>query len=259
MGEKLLRILDRLRGFYLPFGLFAVVAVGIHAGGDRVDDLAFVLYNRIDAIADASISGLLGFLGELFGVSAKRLDAAVFWAIDFIDLERKSLLARFTALVVELGADVILALPVFLGRREDHTLQRVWLHVRRDPTILRIVAPLDAGMAAISGILVIAREAQAGAFATFDRLLPASTSASLASFAATIALFLVALRLALPVVLAAARWADLQAEQDAIDGRSIAERRRRGWLTALIALPVTWLAVFEATPLLGTLKAIFGG
>lgn len=255
----LLGLLNRLRGWFLPFGLFALVAVGIHAGSDRVDDLAYLLYNRIDGVVDRTLAALLAWFGELLSIGPTRIEAWTFTLIELIDLDLKALMARWTALFVELGADLILAMPVFLGRREDHPWSRVWQHLRRDPTILRVVAPLSAGLAALSGLLVIARETQAGAFGALDRWLPAGAAGAGARIAAAGALALVAARLCWPVILAAGRWADLQAEQDVLENRSTARRRRRGWLTALVALPVTYLAAFEATPLWGTLRAIFFG
>lgn len=259
MLRALLGLLDRLRGLFLPFGLFAVVAVGIHAGSDRVDDLSFLLYDRLDGLVDRVVVGLLGWGGGALGLSPERVDTWGYGFVQLLDLDEKAILARWTALFVELGADLILALPVFLGRREEHSFARLWLHLRRDPTILRIVAPLSAALAASSGLFVIARETQAAAFGALDRGLSAGVASAGARVVAATALVLVTARLALPVVLAAGRWADLQAEQDVLENKSTLVRRRRGWLTALVALPVAALAAFEATPFLGTLRAIFWG
>ena len=90
------RALGRARWLFLPLGLAACVAIGVHAAADALAD---VLLWRL-----ASLSAWLGdALVELHLASAEALDAGV-----------PTNAARGLALAWELSADVALALPLFV-------------------------------------------------------------------------------------------------------------------------------------------------
>lgn len=255
---KLSKTIGLFRGIFLPFGLFAIVAVGIHAGSDCVDNYSFVLYNFLDARLDDLLTFVITRAYGLFDISVQTTATHTFKVVDFIDLDVKDWAARWTALLVELGADLIFAIPIFRHQSDGTPLREFARRTWQDFTILRAVAPLAAVFASISGVLVIAREVQV---ATHTMIVGAPYITRYATKGAAavgiIALILVTWRLGAAVAGAAMNWADRRAKLD--KERFVTERRRRsrGAITAAIILPITFLAVFQATPIIPTLRALW--
>ncbi|MEQ8280838.1 MAG: hypothetical protein RMA76_35685 [Deltaproteobacteria bacterium] len=255
---RLSMTLGLFRGLFLPVGLFAVVAIGIHAGSDRVDDLSFVLFNFFDARLDDLLAWLIQNVYGALDVSVSTTAAHTFKAIDFIDLEVKAWAARWTALLVELGADLIFAIPIFRHRTDDvpilDNLRKLYL----DFTVLRLVAPLAALLASISGVVIVAQKVQVGTHEAVKSLPYLSLGAGrVAAVVGIVALVLVTWRLATNVVKSAAAWADRRAEADRAASIPMRHRRMRGVWTALVILPITFFAVFASTPIVATLRALW--
>jgi len=242
----------------VPVGLFAVIAVGLHAGADRVDDYARLAIDALDARMDAWGAQALSWLFEALEVGPKRAQRWVFGFIDFVDLDARDWMARATALVVELLADLALALPLFFHRHGPRTWKQKMHDVLRDPTLLLLLAPVAALLASVAGVLTICRELQVVLHALVEDLSGLPRLAELvASVFAGMILLLVVSRLMTRLVLGALSWADRVAEKDRSQGRPAWRRRLRGWGLAVLVVPVTLLAVVEAVPLLPTLRALF--
>lgn len=256
---KLSKTIGLFRGLFLPFGLFAIVAVGIHAGSDCVDNHAFSLYNFFDARFDELLTWLIVRVYGFMDVGVQLTATHTFKAVDFIDLDVKDAAARWTALLVELGADLIFAFPIFRHRPDGTPLVEFARRTYQDPTVLRVAAPLGAIFASIAGVLVIAREIQV---ATHGMLAGQPVQISqfgtqAAAIAGIIALVLVTWRLGGNALGAAARWADRRAKIDRERFSTPRRRKMRGLVTAGIILPITFLAVFQATPIIPTLRALW--
>lgn len=255
-------LLGHLRGLFLPFGLFALVAVGVHVGCDRLDDQAFVALSTLDAITDATLVSILRWAGELFGASGASIEAWTYRAVDLVDVDAKQWLARWIAVALELVTDVVLALPVFLHRNLPASARALGVLVKKsfaDPTVLRVAAPIASACACLAGAFAISREAQVLTHSVASGLAVMSEHRDLATLAASIAGYLalcvVLWRLGAVVVLGALTYADGRATRDALDVVGQKKRRLRGWFTAFVALPIAITAVL-ATPITGTLRAL---
>lgn len=257
---RLSAIIGRFRGFFLPFGLFAILAVGIHSGADHIDDATFAGLNFFDGLLDDLLTRVVGGLWRFFGASQATTQAAIYEAVDLIDLEVKDQAARFVALMVELVADVLLAVPCFRFREKAVSLAGVVKKTLKDPTVLRISAPVAAVMASIAGVSIITREIQV---VTNARLLEIEASASFAGWIASafgvLALVLVTWRLGWVVAVATARWAESRAIDDQRNQVSVRKRRFRGWVTALMALPICCWAFADALGVIASFGSLIPG
>ncbi len=257
---RLSAFVGRFRVFFVPFGLFSILAIGIHSGSDHIDDVTYACLNVLDRLLDGVFAAVIRAVWSFFGSPEATTQAAIFWAVDLIDLEVKDGIARFAALIVELLADVILALPVFLYRERDVSLVGVVRKTMKDPTVLRVVAPISGALASLAGVLIVTREIQVF---TSAELLSIKTATSLAgwaaSFAGLLALVLVSWRLGWVVTVASIRWAESRAIEDERNRVPEKTRRLRGWFTALIALPISCFAFVDAIAVIGRIQALLPG
>lgn len=258
MLRGLYRVVAGFGRLVVPLGLFAVIAVGIHAGADRVDDHAMVALNGLDAWVDEVGGAALTWLLTALDFSSGTVERWTFGFVDFVDLEAKDWLARATALVVELVGDVVFAVPLFFHRERGRPFRELFANLRKDPTVLRVVAPLSALLASIAGVLTITRELSVAGYAALEGLDgPARVAELGASAVAGIVLLLVVWRLGARVLARAICWADRVGESDLARSLPARRRRLRGWGVALVVLPVTVLAVAEGVPVLATLRGLF--
>lgn len=258
-----LAALSSAGGFFgrviLPLGLFSVLAVGLHVGSDRIDDHLFVVVSWLDSLFDAGATAVIRLIGSLFSGSEHAIDVWTVRAIEWIDVDTKTELARIGALAVELFADFILALPVFFHRAQTVSPRQFVEHVKktfRDPTLLKLVAPVSVLAAGTAGAFAVSRELQV---LTHARLVAFNVESDVANFTASsmgfIALALVMWRVLLPLIVGAIEFADRRASNDTVLAVKPRARRFRGLFTAFVALPVAMIALF-ATPVLGTLRAL---
>jgi hypothetical protein len=163
---RLSRILGYLRFAFMPLGLFAVIAVGVHAAADTLDDRLLWVVDQ----ADAWVDGWLGRWSVTEG------------AIGWIDLQHRVTIARSLTLVWELTVDALLALPA-LGYRERQgravtgatawlgTPARRWRDMLRDvirrPTLLRVTRPLATAAVVLAGACAVARMVQGAVYLSF--------------------------------------------------------------------------------------------
>jgi hypothetical protein len=252
--------LGRFRAFFVPIGLFAVLAIGIHSGSDHIDDVTYACLNFLDSLLDDLLAGIIRPVWEFFGAGSATTQAAIFWAVDLIDLELKDQVARFTALIVELTADVMLALPVFLYREREISVRNTLRKTMQDPTVLRIVAPISGALASVAGVLITTREIQVVTNAELLSIRAASSFAGwVASIAGLLALILVTWRLGWVVTVALIRWAESRAVDDERNQIPKKRRRIRGWFTAIIALPISVFAFIDAIAVIGRIQALIPG
>ncbi|HSP80095.1 MAG TPA: hypothetical protein VLQ93_16310, partial [Myxococcaceae bacterium] len=154
----------------MPLGLCALIAVGVHAAADTLDDRLLALVDAVDSAFDR-VAGRYRLTESL---------------VDVLSLERRTTLARLLALAWELGAAVVLALPA-LGYREraQATPEARWqarlagprpgwreLLVRcvRRPTTMRWVRPVATGLVVLAGACAVARLIQGTVYLSWREL-----------------------------------------------------------------------------------------
>jgi hypothetical protein len=243
----------------LPLGLFAVLAVGLHVGSDKIDDHLFVIISWLDALFDGAAIVVIRAVGGIFTDSAQSIEVWTFKTIEWIDVDVKSELSRIGALVVELLADFVLALPVFFHRSAKVKFSELGTYFKktfRDPTLLKLAAPVAVLAAGTAGTFAVSRELQV---LTHSRLINLHVEPDIANFIASsigfIALALVVWRVLIPLGIGAIEFADRRANNDTVLSVPPRTRRLRGLFTAFVAMPVALIALF-ATPVLGTLRAL---
>ena len=137
--------IGRARWVFLPVGLCALVALGAHAAADVVSGQVLWLVDRVDAFFDAIFST---------------------WSlttplVDLVGLEQRTIFARGAALVWELCADFLIALPM-IGYDEREVAGEVPLArglLRKRPS-LRSFRPLAVLATSIAGARSVARMVQ---------------------------------------------------------------------------------------------------
>jgi hypothetical protein len=133
----------RIRWVFLPFGLCALVAVGGHAAADVVGESLLVAVDRVDAFFD-SLWSLWSFTAPL---------------VEVVGLTQRTWFARAVALIWELLADVLIAVPM-LGY-DEREAKREWQMarelLRRSRAPLWLVRPLATLVISAAGAFSIAR------------------------------------------------------------------------------------------------------
>ncbi|HVE82726.1 MAG TPA: hypothetical protein VND93_07750 [Myxococcales bacterium] len=229
----------------MPLGLVALIAVGVHAAADVVDDRILWLVDHVDALFDA-IAG--------------RFQLTASW-VDLIGLEQRVKIARSVALVWELAADVILCWPA-LGYREKDARKPVIfessLHgregfrqlVRRAvsrPTTMRIFRPLAVALISLAGACGVGRMVQGAVYLPLRGGLGDGPAGFLGRAAALVALAAVLYALGWRAVLRTLQDADAMCEEGS---PSRAEAMWRGLLATAVVIPLAFAALAGATPLL---------
>lgn len=241
---RLSRFLGGGRWLFMPFGLVAVVMMGVHAAADTMDDRFLWLFDRVDSALDA----LLSSWGPTRG-----------W-VDVVGAPQRTMVARALALVWELAADVLLLWPV-LGYREVHKprvdtllttrslerrtwrslFQRVW----DQPTLLRVALPLVTALIVLAGAVAVARMVQGAAYLSLISWLGSATAGWVARALALVALAAVAVSLCWRAVLRTLQYADEVAQR-----RPMTRSRRllEGARTVAVCAPLALAALLFATP-----------
>jgi hypothetical protein len=228
------------RWVFMPLGLLALVAVGVHAAADSVDDRIRWVIEQLDAAMD--------------GVFAD-FEFTRSW-VDAIGSVERTHFARALALLWELAVDAAIAFPL-LGYLEEsdraplinpaQTWRAQLERLKKKPTPMRVVRPLVAAIFAVAGGYAVARMVESSLFlALRNGILPEGVSGPLSRFMALGALALVLGSLGWRAVLRALQHADKVCE-------SRAGKKAGPWTAGIVgsalALPLALAAVLD-TPLL---------
>jgi hypothetical protein len=230
------RLADRLRWFFLPLALCALVAVGVHTAADVVGEL---ILRMVDA-ADAAFDSLVG----RWALTAP--------LVDLVGPSQRAFFARGVAFLWELAADALLAVPMLGYDERADEVQRfrqlaakAWAR----PTTLRVAYPLATGAVALAGSCAVALLLEGTLHFGLRGALGAAANA-------------LARGCALAAVLALVGWVAWRAvvhalvRADARSNRIPAGRARAfrvGLPGALLLLPLA-LAALRAAPLLSFLQ-----
>lgn len=245
---KVSAFLGAFRFAFMPLGLFALVAVGVHAAADFVDDRFLQLVHGLDVVFD-------GFFGQ-FELTAK-------W-VDWIGTREQTLIARAVTLVWELAVDLFIALPVLGYGEEDkdkpggrarfaifeeETWKTLLKRVNREPTLMRVARPIVTAIFVIGGAYAVSRLVESTLFVGLQGdLAPVNIAGPLARGAGGLSFILVLFSLGWRAVLRALEHADATCRELAKTSKKRAALAGL-WGTAL-SLPLALALLLEARALL---------
>ncbi|MCE9666297.1 hypothetical protein LY474_00600 [Myxococcus stipitatus] len=246
------RLLGAFRWAFMPLGLLALVAVGVHAAADTLDDRLVSMVDRVDAAFDALVG---------------RYDLTASW-VEWVSLETRTRIARALALTWELAADLVLALPALgyreaaaprpaeawraaLEAREDEapSWRTLWRRCLRQPTPMRWLRPLATAAVVVAGACAVARLLQGTVYLSWRELM--------GDGAADVAARVLALA-SLVGVLASLGWRAVLRNLQHADAACAREPGRRaftrGLLGCAVVAPLAVAAALDASPLLSFLR-----
>jgi hypothetical protein len=248
--EVLGRFVSNFRWIFMPLGLAALLAVGVHAAADTLDDRLLAVADAVDAVFDS----LVGRWTLTQGL------------VELVALEERTTFARALALLWELAADLVLVLPVLryrepeLGTRDPwrslrapsvHGWRELLRRAKAQPTPLRWVLPLATAAVALAGACTAARLVQGTVYLTWRGLLGDGAAHGLAQLLALLALTGVLASLGWRAVLRNLEHADARAAAPAGSDR---ERLTRGLVGCALVAPLALAALLDASPVLSFLR-----
>ncbi|MHB8877861.1 MAG: hypothetical protein ACYC8T_29560 [Myxococcaceae bacterium] len=244
--SKVSTFLGFFRWAFMPLGLFALVAVGVHAAADTVDDRILWLVDNLDSLFDT--------LFAAWSVTEP--------LVNLVSTTHRTLIARAITLAWELGADLVIALPALGYREEDapaqmkrisfltrpRTFSALFKRVYAQPTSARLVRPLAAAALVLAGACSIAGMVQGALYLSLRQGIAGDEFAGpFARLAAIGALALVLGTFGWRVVLRSLQSADKLSEE------ASKTRLRPYWAglvgTGLLA-PLALAGLLDASPIL---------
>jgi hypothetical protein len=143
MQPRVAERVGRVRWIFLPLGLCALAAVGAHAAADVVGDRVLWCVDRVDAFFDAIFAS--------WSVTAP--------LVDLVGLSQRTFFARAVALVWELCADALIAVPLlnYAERAAAQEWQLAQALLRKKPTPQRLVRPAATFLMSVAGACAVAR------------------------------------------------------------------------------------------------------
>jgi hypothetical protein len=240
------------RWAFMPMGLLALIAVGVHAAADTLDDR---LLSLVD-LADAAFDRLVGSWTATEG-----------W-VDLVSLEERTRIARALALAWELSVDLVLALPA-LGYRESKataeqepwrkylqqdtrpTWRQLFQRSLRKPTTMRWTRPLATVAVVLAGACAVARLVQGTVYLSWRELLGEGAADSVARGLALGALVGILVTLGWRAVLRNLQHADTVSE---FSVRSRVQALSHGLVGSALAVPLALAAALDASPVLSFLR-----
>jgi len=223
----------------MPLGLLALIAVGVHAATDALDERLLSLVDLADARFDR-------FVGR-YPLTAP--------LVDVLSLERRTTLARVLALAWELAADLVLALPALSYREVDAASTDSWrvllLRCVRAPTSLRWIRPLATALVVVAGACSVARLVQGTVFLSWNELLGERVADGLSRGLALAALGCLLWRLGARAVMRNLQHAD---EVSQAHARGFVRALGHGLAGSTLVIPLALAAALDASPLLSFVR-----
>lgn len=232
--ESLSRFFGGLRWLFMPLGLFALVAVGVHAAADVVDDSILRGVEWLDAVFD--------------GVLAK-FEATAVW-VNRVDSKERTVIARGFAFSWELCVDFFVALPALGYGEQDanerrfavtrETWRTLMARLNHQPTPMRLIRPIVTAVFVFGGAYAVSRLVESTLFVGLvGDVAPADVSAWLARVAGGTAMTVVLFSHGWRAVLRALQHAD-----------AVCSRSKHPWWSGLwgsaFSLPLSVALVMEA-------------
>jgi hypothetical protein len=244
------RLLSHFRWAFMPLGLLALLAVGVHAAADTLDDRLLAVVD----VADAAFDRVVGRYSLTESL------------VDLLSLEGRTTLARLLALAWELAVDMVLALPA-LGYREELDSQArpsrmpvgpprdswraMLVRCLRRPTTMRWIRPVATALVAVAGACTVARLVQGTVYLSWRELLGDGAADVVARGLALAALVGLLWRLGWRAVLRNLQHADAASEAHA---RGLAGALAYGLPGSALVVPLALAAALDASPLLSFVR-----
>jgi hypothetical protein len=245
------RFIGGFRWAFMPVGLLALIAVGVHAAADTLDERLLSLVDMVDAAFDRL-------------VGASTLTEGL---VELISLEQRTQIARGLALAWELSVDLVLALPA-LGYRESKrqeeepwrkylaqdtrpTWRLLFARFVRKPTTLRWTRPAATAAVVVAGACAVARLVQGSVYLSWRQLLGEDVADAAARGLALGALLGLLATLGWRAVLRNLQHADTASEENV---RSRWQALSYGLVGSAVAVPLALAAALDAAPVLSFLR-----
>lgn len=271
--------LGRHRRLFVPLGVLALVALGVHAAADRFDDWTFRL---LDAI-DHGMEWAFGHFAD--AVLSQSAQAKIDFA-NLFTLHDKEVASRWVALAVELLLDLRLGIGA-IGELERDELEyvipgsgvgdrlaavfgkplarlksfgrfarRYLLHT----SVEKLYLPVAVFLAVVAGAFALDTTLD-NAFFSLGHRLPDAWHAWrwLSPWPAAIASIVVAWRLAIPAVVGSLARGEAVMKRDVSSGEPFLRRTLRGAWGAALILPILVAGLLAGSPILGWWHRIFSG
>ncbi|MGQ0508507.1 MAG: hypothetical protein ACT4TC_24680 [Myxococcaceae bacterium] len=241
---KISAFFANFRWFFMPAGLFALVAVGVHAAADVLDDHVLRLFDQLDKVLDS-----------LWGANSLTQPL-----VDWVGAEQRTVAARALMLLWELVADLLLAFPVLGYAEEAHPKpgKKKFLpvesrrfpvlaqRIKQRPTTLRLFRPIATGAMAVAGACAVARMVQGALYLSMHQGIADRFAGPIARLFAVLALVGVLISFGWRAVLQSLADADETSELKGLIGR---RALTTGLWCSVLLLPLTVCAVMDASPL----------
>jgi hypothetical protein len=234
-GFSISRALGAFRFMWMPFGLCALAAVGVHAAADAVDDRILVLVERLDVVLDGWWSQTENLQG---------------W-VDVVGSLERTRLARLLALIWELAVDLAIAIPALAWKEREPgsnrpPLRDVLSRLNRQPTPTRFFRPLAAIAFAGAGAFSVSRMVETALYAQLTSLaVPAELPARIVAAAALALIFF---------TLGARLFVRTLEHADGVAGGAGKRRALAGVFGTALAVPLAIAALIDATPILSLFR-----
>lgn len=236
--EGVSRFFGAFRWAFMPIGLFALVAVGVHAAADVVDDKLLRAVEWLDVLFD-------GLLAQSEHTAA--------W-VNKIDSRERTLIARGLALAWELGVDAFIALPALGYDEQDEKdrkfslIKETWrtllARLNKQPTPMRLVRPFVTAIFVFGGAYAVSRLVESTLFVGLvGDVAPADVAAPLARiFAGT----------AMTIVLFSHAWRAVLRSLQHADATCLASKHpyMAGLWGSVLSFPLALALLLEAEALL---------
>ena len=245
--------LGYFRWLFMPLGLVALIAVGVHAAADTIDDRLLAAVQALDAWLD-------GWFAQVESLQP--------W-VDRIGSREQTMIARSLTLAWELSADLTVVVPL-LGYREGapsafkkETWRTLLERLNQQPTPMRLIRPIVTAIFALAGAYAIARMVDGALFLSLrSGVAPDGLAQPVARAFAFLAFLHVSIALGWRAVLRALQHADASCTSVAptaadrlalLSGQKKPKKNRRwtvGLTGSVIAAPLALAALLDALPLL---------
>jgi len=268
-------LLGSLRKLFLPIGIAALVAMGVHLASEVMVHGVFVALGTLDRLFEAMVDALLQAFESTGWPEEGWAERNAYAFADWIDIDTRESWSRVGGVLVELLVDFFLvraalgweestprmdmiASPEQVGFRRviDTTriqVTRMSRDVRdyfKDITVEKIYVPLASLCAVITGSYAVGLAVEN---ALFEWLMNTYEMVDHVFWLTTVPAItvgvLLAWRLGWRMLIHAFAWGEARNERALFDGLKDRKRRLRGLIPALVIVPVMLAAVFVGTPL----------
>ena len=232
------RFFGAFRWAFMPLGLFALIAVGVHAAADVVDERLLRGVEWLDAFLDTLLA---------------QSEHTAAW-VNRIDSRERTMIARGIALAWELSVDFFIALPA-LGYdelddkdRKFAMIKETWrtliARVNRQPTPMRLVRPLVTTIFVFGGAYAVSKLVESTLFVGLvGDVAPADVAAPVARILAGTAMTIVVFSHGWRAVLRSLQHADATCQDS-----------KHPWMAGMwgsvLAFPLALALLLEAEALL---------